>query len=702
MFSSRYCESTTLIRSYGFFHSFAGFCMESGSPVSPVVLKRASTSGSQENNFRHSYANNFGAGFGKTAIRDAENLVISSSFKTVVSRLVLARKDLKSQENMSLYRNIRQFMAFVREYHGGIFRRVALSGLLDSAERPYKKNKNTISTTRIVRHTKSVDHEDYRDPIYSPTVFVVDETAFDKSSRKSFFRKRGVRKVPSAQSCTWASCTTLLRCDKNITPRLSVSDDDNLSLQPTPKHKGNRFQIVNWLKGDKMKQSDFCFGEDDSSFPSVLLEGYSLPENSLEDLVLLVGHPSMLTNHLAMLVILFLRLKKRMEDHLTKIGFGRNKSKHGSFEEPLDISRRNSCDFDHGLKEGEFLVAKESKLVNIIAVKDESSPVVARAALYFECAHFVHRCNKGCWPIWMRNNLPIIRSSNPHSNRITHADLRRTDAFQKASGKMFYQWAEKNCWKRKKKNKVSVAVMKTRKRQLRIQDEEEDFLDEACVNPGGSDCPFALQISACQLLLEITAFMRETYQYLPHKGNRLMSIKDKPMFEPRSTANRRWSMALSSVGSLSDPPGERNNSQRAQNQLFLQENERIDVDGESENSSNTTLTIQEEEEKKGRRLGRPRLLRRGLGSSAGNSSSFKRRSLKLKKPSERRNRARSSTFAEDEEDIALMLQRTDSIRSKRKVSAVSDRSDTSDKVDLSGEESPGVLSDDLALRVHQK
>ncbi|GIY67759.1 hypothetical protein CDAR_36052 [Caerostris darwini] len=702
-----------------------------------IMLKRASTSGSQENNFRHSYANNFGAGFGKTAIRDAENLVISSSFKTVVSRLVLARKDLKSQENMSLYRNIRQFMAFVREYHGGIFRRVALSGLLDSAERPYKKNKNTISTTRIVRHTKSVDHEDYRDPIYSPTVFVVDETALTKSSRKSFFRKRGVRKVPSAQNIMddrddISSCPSpapgqvappFLRCDKNITPRLSVSDDDNLSLQPTPKHKGNRFQIVNWLKGDKMKQSDFCFGEDDS-FPSVLLEGYSLPEKLSRGSSVISRTPKYAYKSSSHVSNTLSKAKKRMEDHLTKIGFGRNKSKHGSFEEPLDISRRNSCDFDHGLKEGEFLVAKESKLVNIIAVKDgmmrlaflmESclpgtipdppllaaaldlkAPVVARAALYFECAHFVHRCNKGCWPIWMRNNLPIIRSSNPHSNRITHADLRRTNAFQKASGKMFYQWAEaigyrlEELLEKEEKEQGISSSDENKKRQLRIQDEEEDFLDEACVNPGGSDCPFALQISACQLLLEITAFMRETYQYLPHKGNRLMSIKDKPMFEPRSTANRRWSMALSSVGSLSDPPGERRIS------FFLQENERIDVDGESENSSNTTLTIQEEEEKKGRRLGRPRLLRRGLGSSAGNSSSFKRRSLKLKKPSERRNRARSSTFAEDEEDIALMLQRTDSIRSKRKVSAVSDRSDTSDKVDLSGEESPGVLSDDLA------
>lgn len=44
----------------------------------------------------------------------------------------------------------------------------------------------------------------------------------------------------------------------------------------------------------------------------------------------------------------------------------------------------------------------------------------------------------------------------------------------------------------------------------------------------------------------------------------------------------------------------------------------------------------------------------------------------------------------------VVWQRADSICSKRKVSAVSDRSDTSDKVDLSGEESPGILSEDLA------
>ena len=42
------------------------------------------------------------------------------------------------------------------------------------------------------------------------------------------------------------------------------------------------------------------------------------------------------------------------------------------------------------------------------------------------------------------------------------------------------------------------------------------------------------------------------------------------------------------------------------------------------------------------------------------------------------------------------MKRSDSVRSRRKVSAVSERSDTSDILDhdVSGEESPGVLSND--------
>ncbi|XP_022249198.1 protein unc-80 homolog isoform X2 [Limulus polyphemus] len=437
------------------------------------------------------------------------------------------------------------------------------------------------------------------------------------------------------------------------------------------------------------------------------------------------------------------RARKRMEDHLNKIGIGRNKNKYGSFEEPLDLSRRNSFDLEHGARDGDLLVVKESKLVNIQLVRDGmfrfaflmetchpgtipdpplmaaaldlKAPVVARAALYLECAHFIHRCNKGQWPTWMKLNLPMFRPSGPLGNRGTPSGLRRTHILQRAAGRMFYQWAEaigarlEEMLQREQcdstENLLAV-VDENKKRQYRIEDDEEDFLDEACVNPMGNNCPYALKMAACQLLLEITAFLRETYQYLPHKSSRL-STREKHCFEPRSvTANRRWSMALSSLG-FSQNSAHSLVSLAEQGHPFALNERRIsfvlheaDAEVESENSSNTTLTVQEDpncgDEKKGRRIaqGRTHLLRRTPGSAPCHNSSFKRRSLKLKKPVDRKNRPRSSTFAEDDDES--YLKRTESIHSRRKVSAVSDRSDTSERADVSGEESPGVLSDEQA------
>ena len=88
-----------------------------------------------------------------------------------------------------------------------------------------------------------------------------------------------------------------------------------------------------------------------------------------------------------------------------------------------------------------------------------------------------------------------------------------------------------------------------KQRELLQQDEEEDFLDESSVNPHGNDCPHALKLIACVLLFEITAFLRDTYIMLP-KASKLMH-KDKPTGPWESSmreANRRWSMALSSMG----------------------------------------------------------------------------------------------------------------------------------------------------------
>ena len=117
------------------------------------------------------------------------------------------------------------------------------------------------------------------------------------------------------------------------------------------------------------------------------------------------------------------------------------------------------------------------------------------------------------------------------------------------------------------------------------------------MNVHGNDCPPALKLVAVVILLEITAFLRESYQAIP-KSSR-MSHKEKHVnpwdhHPAYKEANRRWSMALSSMGqsqtsaqslqSIACEGGERKIS------FVLHE-----PDNESEGSSNTTLTCQGEE-----------------------------------------------------------------------------------------------------------
>jgi hypothetical protein len=248
----------------------------------------------------------------------------------------------------------------------------------------------------------------------------------------------------------------------------------------------------------------------------------------------------------------------------------------------------------------------------------------------------------------------------------------------------------------------------SKRKQLKFEDEEEDFLDEAFVNPSGSDCPFALKLIACQLLYEITAFLRETHQYLPTRTSR-SSIRDRgSTFEPRTvTANRRWSMALSSLGlynttahsvmSLANIGGgpldgisHLQNLGERRISFVLHE-----ADGEEDTNSDISATddlmasgasLEKKRLSQAGPAGRPHLLRRSTGGSG--HGSFKRRSIKLKKGSssstaDRKSvvKHRSSTLVEDEdnEDKNHFFRRSDSLRSRRKVSGISEKSDTSER-----------------------
>lgn len=177
---------------------------------------------------------------------------------------------------------------------------------------------------------------------------------------------------------------------------------------------------------------------------------------------------------------------------------------------------------------------------------------------------------------------------------------------QRAAGKMFYQWAEflgarleeMIVTERQSFETVNMMINDPEKqRRLLQQDEEEDFLDEACVNPNGNNCPHALKLIACVLLMEITTFLREMYQTLPKASKLATKEKPAPWEKMYREANRRWSMALSSMGhsqtsaqSLQSIAGGEGQPERKIS-FVLHE-----PDNESEGSSSiTTLTIQGEE-----------------------------------------------------------------------------------------------------------
>ena len=163
------------------------------------------------------------------------------------------------------------------------------------------------------------------------------------------------------------------------------------------------------------------------------------------------------------------------------------------------------------------------------------APVIARACYLLECAHFVHQCNRGQWPSWIKMNLPgpnrpsrMAGPMTPAQQQQMSAQTRRTQVLQLQAAKMFHAWAEmlgarieemmaeEQSSAESGADHVAMVTDEARQRQLAVEDDEEDFLDEASVaGTGKPRCPMALRLVACVLLLEITTFLREAYRALP-------------------------------------------------------------------------------------------------------------------------------------------------------------------------------------------
>ncbi|KAH8363403.1 hypothetical protein KR084_009623 [Drosophila pseudotakahashii] len=702
-----------------YFHAFLAFCVDPSSLLSPLTHKRQSGFKNANTDIggvpgQGGYSTNFSGGMSG----GAEAQVVGAVFKPLVSRFVEAQKDLKGPENIALYGDIRQLVTYVKGAHGGPFRLVALSGILSVTPRPHKKGPSS-QTTRVIRHipqanvSQSLQNDDNR------------------SQRRLLLKKRSTSSACAVSLLETEACeehyktsqsplSNFRRRTTGVRPTLTPRHSERALLSDSTSSSernslGRLSGLVRWFRGTPKEASsiDLEIGSLNPEISSTFMRHASLKIQR--------GRSSDGIGRSIQ------RAKRRVERRLNRFGgIVKGKKKVGGIEETADFSRRSSSDMCDGPRESEVVILKERKLVPtepvrvgmlrlsflletcapgsfpdpqlVAAVLDlPQAPLVARATFLLECAHFVHLCNKGQWPAWMKQNVGSYRASGANINinqmkqQVSQTSARRTHILQRAAGKMFHQWAEMVGARLEEilfteslqYEAVNASLTDPEKqRELLQQDEEEDFLDETSVNPHGNDCPHSLKLIACVLLFEITAFLRDTYLMLPKTSKLIHRDKPAPWEKVYREANRRWSMALSSMGH-SQTSAQSLQSIAAGNDGAGQSERKIsfvlhEPDNESENSSNTTLTKEGEEARRPTASAvRPFLLRRGTATTTGGS--FKRRSLKL-----RRN-------TKDSKDIETDF----NMQSRRKVSSLSDRSDTSEQGMISGgEESPGILSDD--------
>ncbi|XP_059153938.1 protein unc-80 homolog isoform X2 [Physella acuta] len=637
-----------------FLHAFLGFCFDPSTLLQSPMSQKKSVS--QENIPRMGYSNNFGHSIGGEGYRGVEGVLIANLVKPLITRCVQCSGELYGNENISLFCDVRQLMAYVKEIHGGTFRRVALSGLLDSLQKVRRESaerKREITLKKEpspIRRTTSITSES-GDETPTSTKHISLQNSDDpigrRKSRKSLFRTK-ITKYAASDS----EVVDEIPGGKSPRTSISAAEEDSPQSTSTPRRRFSKFNI-GWRRGTKSDHED-----DQNSDPPPLDRRESRSEAQVHRTA---GRGRMSFRAASQATLTFLSARKRIEDGI--------KGKAGSSDE--FYKQRTSHKTEANV---ELVLVKEKRIVDkflihsgmlrfsfllecchpgswpdpqlVAAMLDLEAPVSARAAVLLECAHFIHRCNRGDWPNWMKLNLPSFRHTVAAlQNRGQPSGYRRNLMLQRAAGRMFYSWAEnlglqmEYILAREHADRLAVideVKDENRKKELRQEDEEEDFLDEACVNQKGKECPYALKMLACLVLVEITTFLRETFQYLP----RSRSHKREHLWD-KNASSRRYSSIVSSPGhsdkssesNLAElPSGFSNIGSPGDRKIsFAVLTERSD----SLHSSTTSLSAldpnatPEEKKERGRRLaqGRQKLLRH-FRRGSGHNLSF-RRSFKL-------------------------------------------------------------------------
>ncbi|KRZ18184.1 Protein unc-80 -like protein [Trichinella zimbabwensis] len=495
-------ENNELTKVVDFLHVLLGFCTDPSASttsrsVSRIVRTKPDTSPNP------TYKNKF-----LSDERGIEGVVVSITLKPLVTKMVNQMKEIKQPENMSLHYDIRLLMNYLQIYHGHPFRMVELSALTDTVQR----TKLTESNAQTSKCFSPVDSDSDSSRMASPAPYHSREWA---SMRQRIFRRSKRQTEDSEKESNSGS------------PRFTLTNDSYLAVSPS-----SPLLTLNILKSVRSE----------SQIPSVFddMENSSSDiDRSIDDLPSETA-PDKKHKKKFLFISSFTNLKSQPRDRLRPTLEDLEESDDLETTVHLDVKLKAVMDslnippkdmvslgaLQDGIRRFNFILetcrpgtAPDPPLV--ASMLDLKAPVISRAAVLVECAYFVHRCNRGYWPEWIRMGQPSKSfTSGAPLGRGTPSVLRGTNLLQKNAGKMFYHWAlalgsklnsilnqEKSTY-----SNFSVPTDELLKTQLRVSDDLEDFFDESIVNASGEECPMALKMIACMLLLEISAFLRESYQ----------------------------------------------------------------------------------------------------------------------------------------------------------------------------------------------
>uniref|UniRef100_A0A6Q2X9I2 Uncharacterized protein n=1 Tax=Esox lucius TaxID=8010 RepID=A0A6Q2X9I2_ESOLU len=551
-----YVNKDSLNNIVDFLHALLGFCME------PVTDNKAG------------FGNNFTTGDNKSLAQNMEAVVVGCMFKSLITRCASTTHELHSPENLGLYCDIRQLVQFIKESHGNVFRRVALSALLDSAEKvatakkPEEKEEafpgqgwSEAGVSGEKGGQPSTTADECRSCISSrpPQTPEHDEQIPGALlGRKDFWRK--MFKSQSAASDTssqseqdTSECTTAH--SGTTTDRRSRSRSRRISLR-----KKLKLPIGNWLKRSSL--SGLTDGVED------------LLDISSVDRLSFIRQSSKVkfTSNVKLSEGGGVEYGRDEEENFFKrLGKWRSGRRNPSNQEAMKNKNVvNLGAIRQGMKRFQFLLncCEPGTIPDasiLAAALDLEAPVVARASLFLECARFVHRCNRGNWPEWMKGHHVNITKRGLSRGRSPIVGNKRNQKLQWNAAKHFCQWGDaigtrlsELCHSDSESpaNILGFIYDEETKRRMRKEDEEEDFLDDNTVNPTKCGCPFALKMAACQLLLEITTFLRETFPCLPRPRTEPQVDLDSCRLRLDPELGRhRYERKISFAGILDDEDG---------------------------------------------------------------------------------------------------------------------------------------------------